>query len=77
MAAITRMRRKEICQLRVRHIQKMLDSSSGLEIWYVDLKAPGLRLKGEESKRWVPFHDDFLALGFRLLQNRDGRAPMS
>jgi integrase len=38
------------------------------------LKALGLRLKCRDSRRWVPLHDDFLALGF-LEARVQGRAP--
>ncbi len=74
LAAFSGVRREEACQLRVRHIQKETDPETGRDIWYIDLKAPGLQLKGKESRRWVPLHDDFLALGF--LETRvQGRAP--
>lgn len=64
LAAFSGVRREEACQLRVRHIQKETDPDTGEDIWYIDLKAPGLQLKGKESRRWVPLHDDFRALGF-------------
>jgi integrase len=74
LAAFSGVRREEACQLRVRHIQKETDPETGRDIWYIDLKAPGLQLKVKASRRWVPLHDDFLALGF-LETGVQGRAP--
>ena len=70
IAVLSGMRREEICQLRVQHVAT--DAATG--IVYFDLKAPGLELKNRESKRWVPLHDDLIALGF-LTDRVEGRAP--
>jgi len=57
----------------VKHIQKVTDPRRK-DIFFVDLKAAGLRLKCKDSRRWVPLHDDFLALGF-FEARVQGRAP--
>ena len=70
IAALSGMRREEICQLCVRHVVR--DATSG--IVFFDLKALGLVLKNKESKRGVPLHEIVLELGF-LEERVSGRSP--
>ena len=81
IVAYTGMRREEICQLRVEHL-----CCHDENIWYFDLKAPGLRLKvmkqrGKKkgrkdagSKRWVTLPDALIQLGIVEALHR-GREP--
>ena len=64
------MRREEICQLRARHV--VTDAGTG--IVFFDLKAPGLKLKNVDSKRWVPLHRDLIEMGF-VADHVAGKAP--
>jgi integrase len=74
LAVFSGLRREEACRLLVKHIQEVTDPETGKVIFFVDLKALGLRLKCTDSRRWVPLHDDSLALGFLEAQVQ-GRAP--
>ena len=74
IAATTGMRREEIAQVRVRHVRKYQPADGAPEIWYFDLRAKGLKLKNQESRRDVPVPDALIQLGLvETLVN--GREP--
>ena len=64
------MRREEICQLRARHV--VTDAKTGIA--FFDLRAPGLKLKNVDSKRWVLLHRDLSEMGF-VPDHVAGKAP--
>lgn len=82
IVAYTGMRREEICQLRVEHLFRHEEK----DIWYFNLKAPGLQLKtmkrrGKKngrrdsgSKRWVTVPDALIQLGIIEALHK-GREP--
>jgi integrase len=77
MLAYTGARREEILQLNVKHLKCSIISLEGepeRELWYIDLKTdPDLKLKNDSSRRYIPLHDNLIALGIikHLVTGRD------